>query len=99
MARFSEASLLTATEIISRYPRPKSALIPLLHLAQEQDGWLTEDAMEHIAELIGLTPAGHLAAAASRLAWFIKGQVKRTPMIWDAVTRARRLRGKPVAAD
>jgi CelD/BcsL family acetyltransferase involved in cellulose biosynthesis len=48
---------------------------------------------------IGLTPAGHLAAAASRLAWFIKGQVKRTPMIWDAVTRARRLRGKPVAAD
>jgi CelD/BcsL family acetyltransferase involved in cellulose biosynthesis len=48
---------------------------------------------------IGLTPAGHLAAAASRLAYFIKGQVKRTPMIWDAVTRARRLRGKTVAAD
>ena len=57
MARLSEASLLTATEIIGRYPRPKSALIPLLHLAQEQDGYVADDAMEHIAELIGVTPA------------------------------------------
>ena len=36
---------------------PKSALIPLLHLAQEQDGYVTDDAMEHIAELVGVTPA------------------------------------------
>lgn len=57
MARFSEANLKTATEILSRYPRPKSALIPLLHLAQEQDGYVTDEAMEHIAELIGITPA------------------------------------------
>jgi NADH-quinone oxidoreductase subunit E len=46
-----------APEIIARYPRPKSALIPLLHLAQEQDGYVADDAMEHIAELIGVTPA------------------------------------------
>ncbi|MGV3760363.1 MAG: NADH-quinone oxidoreductase subunit NuoE [Actinomycetota bacterium] len=57
MARFSEANLKVATEIISRYPRPKSALIPLLHLAQEQDGYVADDAMEHIAELVGVTPA------------------------------------------
>src|SRR3546814_17113893 len=57
MARFSEASLLTATEIISRYPRPKSALIPLLHLAQEQDGYVANDAMAHIVQLVGVTPA------------------------------------------
>src|SRR5690606_32289665 len=57
MARFSEANLKVATEVISRYPRPKSALIPLLHLAQEQDGYVADDAMEHIAELIGVTPA------------------------------------------
>ena len=44
-------------EIIGRYPRPKSALIPLLHLAQEQDGYVTDDAMAHIAELLGVTPA------------------------------------------
>jgi NADH-quinone oxidoreductase subunit E len=57
MARFSDTNLAIANEIISRYPRPKSALIPLLHLAQEQDGWVTNDAMRHIAELTGTTPA------------------------------------------
>ena len=57
MARISEVNLGVAQEIISRYPRPKSALIPLLHLAQEQDGYVADDAMEHIAELIGVTPA------------------------------------------
>ncbi len=54
---FSAANLATAHEIISRYPKPKSALIPLLHLAQEQDGWVTDDAMRQIAELTGTTPA------------------------------------------
>jgi len=57
MARFTTDSEATAREIISRYPRPKSALIPLLHLAQEQDGFVADDAMEHIAELVGVTPA------------------------------------------
>jgi len=57
MARFSEPNLRVATAVIARYPRPKSALIPLLHLAQEQDGYVADDAMEHIAELIGVTPA------------------------------------------
>ena len=32
-------------------------MIPLLHLAQEQDGYVTNDAMAHIAELVGATPA------------------------------------------
>jgi NADH-quinone oxidoreductase subunit E len=41
----------------------KSATIPLCHLAQEQDGHLTEDAMEHIAELLELTPAEVLGTA------------------------------------
>ena len=57
MARFTPANVGVAEEIISRYPRPKSALIPLLHLAQEQDGYVADDAMAHIAELIGVTPA------------------------------------------
>jgi NADH-quinone oxidoreductase subunit E len=57
MSRLSVANVAVAEEIISRYPRPKSALIPLLHLAQEQDGYVADDAMEHIAELIGVTPA------------------------------------------
>ena len=57
MPRFTPANVGIAEEIIARYPRPKSALIPLLHLAQEQDGYVADDAMQHIAELIGVTPA------------------------------------------
>jgi NADH-quinone oxidoreductase subunit E len=57
MARLTDANVAVAKEIIGRFPRPKSALIPLLHLAQEQDGHVAEDAMAHIAELVGVTPA------------------------------------------
>ena len=57
MARLSPNNLVIAQEIIGRYPIPRSALIPLLHLAQEQDGYVTEDAMAHIAELVGIAPA------------------------------------------
>ena len=57
MARLNPNNLTIAQEILSRYPVPRSALIPLLHLAQEQDGYVTEDAMAHIAELVGVTPA------------------------------------------
>jgi NADH-quinone oxidoreductase subunit E len=55
--RLSDANVSVAKEIIGRYPRPKSALIPILHLAQEQEGWVSTEAMAHIAELLGITPA------------------------------------------
>lgn len=57
MARLNDDNTKLAREIIARYPRPRSATIPLLHLAQEQDGHVTNDAMAHIAELVGATPA------------------------------------------
>ena len=57
MARLNDINMNTAREIIGRFPRAKSALIPLLHLAQEQDGYVSEDAMAHIAELVDVTPA------------------------------------------
>ena len=57
MSRLTDAHVALAKEIIGRYPRPKSALVPLLHLAQEQDGYITRDAMVHIGELVGVTSA------------------------------------------
>jgi len=46
-----------AEDLVALYPHQRSATIPLCHLAQEQDGYLTEDAMVEIAELTGTTPA------------------------------------------
>ena len=57
MSRYTPENTELALEIIGRYPRAKSALIPLLHLAQEQNGYVTEESMAHIAELVGITPA------------------------------------------
>jgi NADH-quinone oxidoreductase subunit E len=60
---FDAANERTAREILARYPKPKSAVIPLLHLAQEQEGWVTLDAMTEIAELTGTTAAEVLGTA------------------------------------
>ena len=43
-------------DILSRYPVKRSALIPLLYLAQREQGYVTEPAMKEIATLLGLTP-------------------------------------------
>jgi len=54
---FTVSNRARAEEIVARYPRPKSAILPLAHLAQDQDGWLSDDAMQEIAELAGVTAA------------------------------------------
>ena len=55
MSFFTSENEEIAKEIVSRYPVSRSALIPLLHLAQEQEGWITKPAMEQIAELTNTT--------------------------------------------
>ena len=57
MARLSDENVKLASEIIGRYPVVRSALIPLLHVAQAQDGYVSDEAMEHIAELVDTTPS------------------------------------------
>jgi NADH-quinone oxidoreductase E subunit len=48
---------------MSLYPERRSALIPILHVLQEQDGHLTEDGMAHVAELVGLEPVEVMGTA------------------------------------
>jgi NADH-quinone oxidoreductase subunit E len=57
MIQFSETTLKEADKIIARYPegKQKSALIPLLHLAQDEfGGWLSPEAMDYVARLLKL---------------------------------------------
>lgn len=56
---FSEAALAECRAIMTRYPegRSKSALLPILHIAQaENDGWLSVNAMDAVAQFMGLRP-------------------------------------------
>jgi len=57
VTHFSPDIAARAKELVALYPERRSALIPLCHLAQEQDGWLRPEAMEEIAGLVGVTPA------------------------------------------
>jgi NADH-quinone oxidoreductase subunit E len=57
VVQFSEEKLNKVKEIIARYPegRQKSALIPVLHLAQEAfGGWLSAETMDYVATLLQL---------------------------------------------
>ena len=57
MTFFTDTNRTLAKEIVARYPRPKSAILPLAHLAQDQHSWLSPEAMHEIAELTGVTTA------------------------------------------
>ena len=59
MIQFSQYKLDKVKEIIARYPegKEKSALLPVLHLAQEEfGGWLDVPVMDYVAELLNLKP-------------------------------------------
>lgn len=59
MIKFSEEQLKKVNEVIARYPegKHKSALIPLLHMAQdENNGWLDVESMDYVAGLLNILP-------------------------------------------
>lgn len=48
---------IEAKRLMTLYPEAQSALLPLLHLAQNQNGgWLSRDAIEHVAGFLALSP-------------------------------------------
>ncbi len=59
MVKFSEAQLAEFNRLVARYPegKQKSALLPVLHLAQDNfGGWLSSETMDYVAELLSITP-------------------------------------------
>jgi len=59
MIKFSDIKLKEVEQIIQRYPegKQKSALIPVLHLAQEEfGGWVSAETMDYVASVLNLEP-------------------------------------------
>src|SRR6201985_2303686 len=59
MIKFSDNKLAEVEKIIQRYPqgKQKSALLPVLHLAQEEfGGWLDVPVMDYVASLLKIEP-------------------------------------------
>ncbi|MGY1661236.1 NADH-quinone oxidoreductase subunit NuoE [Geodermatophilus sp. SYSU D00705] len=53
----TEQTRLEAREIIARYPQPRSALLPMLHLVQSYQGYVSPEGVALCAEELGLTKA------------------------------------------
>lgn len=64
MSFFTDENLRRARAVADQYPVRRSAVMPLLHLAQDQEGWVSEEAMREIADILGLEPAEVLGACA-----------------------------------
>ncbi len=54
---FDELTRQRTKEIIARYPQSRSALLPLLHLVQSVEGYVSQDGIRYCAEALDLTTA------------------------------------------
>lgn len=67
--RFSEIALISETYaeeikgIMARYPDKKSAVLPLMHLAQQEYGYMSDEAKREVAEILNLDPTHVLSLA------------------------------------
>ncbi|MGH3729241.1 MAG: NADH-quinone oxidoreductase subunit NuoE [Micromonosporaceae bacterium] len=57
MEVFTDATRERAREIIARYPQSRSALLPMLHLVQSEEGYVSQRGVAFCAEMLGLTKA------------------------------------------
>ena len=55
----TEENLKKAEDIRKRYPASQAALLPILWIAQEQVGWISEEMMRYVGKLLDL-PYGHV---------------------------------------
>jgi NADH-quinone oxidoreductase E subunit len=91
---FTAENRKRAEAIVARYPegRQKSAVLPLLHLAQRQGGgWLPRSAIEHIAEFLSL-PRIRVEEVVSFYTMFFTRPVGRH-IVWVCTTTPCWLRG------
>ncbi len=70
----SEAAEARLREIIASYPQAKSAVMPALFIAQEELGWVSDEAIEWVAQRTGAAPA-HVRSVASFYTMYYKRPV------------------------
>ncbi len=50
----TQENLQKAEALFTRYPHKKAALLPILWIAQDQEGWISEEMMKYVADLVGV---------------------------------------------
>ena len=91
MIQFSEAKLAEVKAIMARYPagKQKSALLPVLHLAQEEfGGWLDTPVMDYVAQLLSL-PLDRVFGLAELLGQLPRGSARLLSLLLHVYTERR----------
>jgi NADH-quinone oxidoreductase subunit E len=78
-------------EILSRYPNRQAATIPVLHLCQDQNGWISDEIMEWVAARLGVAGA-HVKGVATFYTLFNKQPVGKH-QVWVCRTLSCALNG------
>lgn len=60
---FSPQAEKRIDELLAKYPQKRSALLPILYVAQAENGYLSDDVMEYVAQRMGLTYLDVLSTA------------------------------------
>ena len=74
--KFNEEEINKLENIKTKYPDPKSALMPALWMAQRKFGWLSDDVQQHIADLLDL-PFSHVHGVATFYTMYFKKPMGR----------------------
>ena len=72
--QFSDATYRKFAEVLTHYPTKRAAILPTFWLAQQEFGYLSQEAMEYVAKLLDLSPA-YVGAVASFYTMFNKEPV------------------------
>jgi NADH-quinone oxidoreductase subunit E len=78
-------------EILSRYPNRQAACIPVLHVCQEQNGWISDEITAWVAARLGLSSA-HVKGVVTFYTLFNKEPVGKH-QVWVCRTLSCALRG------
>lgn len=74
--RLSEKAENKIPEIIKRYPNSRSAVMPALYIAQEEYGWMTDEAYRWVSDRLGM-PLSHVVEVATFYTMYYKKPVGR----------------------
>ena len=53
--KFTEENLKKIDEVLKKYPVKKPAVMPVLYIAQEQNGWISQEVIKAVAEVLDMT--------------------------------------------
>ena len=80
----SEQTRTLIRDLLVCYPTKRAALLPALHLAQEQIGWLPEKTLLQVAELLSLPPAEVLDSASFYEMFWLKPKGKKLVQVCES---------------